>query len=351
MVSISPVHGGLVFADEKEETKKSPGEADLNADFNPTPCTLPFEDRLALVKSVGEEILTEAELVRLLKTKQQFTCYDGFEPSGRMHIAQGVMRKINVNRITKAGGVFIFWVADWFAMLNHKMGGDLSKIQVLGKYFIEVWRACGMDLKNVKFLWASDEINKNSSTYWPRVLDIATKNTLARIVKCCQIMGRKEQDTLYASQIIYPCMQCADIFHLKADMCQLGLDQRKVNVLALEYCDAAGKSPKPVIVSHHMLLGLKQDPNATEPTKMSKSDPDAAIFMEDEPKDVAAKIKKAYCPPTVVKLNPILEYAKYIIFPSFEEILIERTPGNGGNKYFCGFLRGTGRERKTNKNL
>ena len=36
---------------------------------------------------------------------------------------------------------------------------------------------------------------------------------------------------------MYPCMQCADIFFLKADVCQLGLDQRKVNVLAKEYCD------------------------------------------------------------------------------------------------------------------
>jgi tyrosyl-tRNA synthetase len=32
-------------------------------------------------------------------------------------------------------------------------------------------------------------------------------------------------------------MQCADIFFLKADICQLGVDQRKVNMLAREYCD------------------------------------------------------------------------------------------------------------------
>jgi tyrosyl-tRNA synthetase len=269
-----------------------------------------------------------------LKNKQQFVCYDGFEPSGRMHIAQGIMRKINVNRITKAGGVFTFWVADWFAKLNHKMGGDLEKIKVLGKYFIEVWRASGMDLKNVRFLWASDVIQKNSDSYWPRVLDIATKNTLARIVKCSQIMGRKEQDTLSASQIIYPCMQCSDIIQLGADMCQLGLDQRKVNVLALEYFDAIGKSPKPVIVSHHMLLGLQQNADSNEPTKMSKSNPDAAIFMEDEPEDVARKIKRAYCPEKIVHLNPILEYVKYIIFGTFNEMVVKRKEANGGDKTY-----------------
>lgn len=53
-------------------------------------------------------------------------------------------------------------------------------------------------------------------------------------------------------------MQCADIFFLKADVCQLGLDQRKVNVLAKEYCDVIKKKDKPTIVSHHMLSGLKQ---------------------------------------------------------------------------------------------
>lgn len=35
-------------------------------------------------------------------------------------------------------------------------------------------------------------------------------------------------------------MQCTDIFFLKADICQLGIDQRKVNMLAREYCEAAG---------------------------------------------------------------------------------------------------------------
>jgi tyrosyl-tRNA synthetase len=49
-----------------------------------------------------------------------------------------------------AGGIFIFWVADWFALMNDKMGGDLDKIQTVGKYFIEVWRAAGMDMSRVQ---------------------------------------------------------------------------------------------------------------------------------------------------------------------------------------------------------
>lgn len=65
---------------------------------------------------------------------------------------------------------------------------------------------------------------------------------------------------------------------------------------------------------------------------MSKSDPDSAIFMEDSAEDVLRKInKKAFCPEKVIVDNPILDYAKNIIFESFPSVLIERKPEFGGN--------------------
>lgn len=227
----------------------------MNEFFNPNVSTLSLQERYDICASVGEDIVTDQELMDLLKRKQIFNCYDGFEPSGRMHIAQGIMKSINVNKLTSAGGVFTFWVADWFALLNNKMGGDLHKIQVVGRYFVEVWKAAGMNLSNVRFLWASDEINKRPEEYWSRVMDISRKNNITRIKKCGTIMGRGEGDELPTSQILYPCMQCADIFFLKADVCQLGLDQRKVNMLARDYCT---DPVKPVILSHHMLMGMKK---------------------------------------------------------------------------------------------
>ena len=46
-------------------------------------------------------------------------------------------------------------VADWFAQLNNKMGGDLKKIQNVGRYMVEIWKAVGMDMSRVEFLYAS----------------------------------------------------------------------------------------------------------------------------------------------------------------------------------------------------
>lgn len=47
----------------------------------------------------------------------------------------------------------------------------------------------------------------------------------------------------------------------QADICQLGLDQRKVNVLAREYCTKIKRKLKPVILSHEMLPGLLEVPH------------------------------------------------------------------------------------------
>lgn len=111
------------------------------------------------------------------------------------------------------------------------------------------------------------------------------------------------------------------------------MDQRKVNMLAREYCDEVKIKHKPTIISHHMLMGLKQGQE-----KMSKSDPDSAIFMEDTVADVNRKVKKAYCPPGEVAGNPILDYMQHIIFPMRPDgITLHRSEANGGDKHYAIF--------------
>lgn len=50
----------------------------------------------------------------------------------------------------KSWSGFATRVADWHASLNNKMGGDLKKIQTVGNYFVEVWKAVGMEGLNEK---------------------------------------------------------------------------------------------------------------------------------------------------------------------------------------------------------
>jgi tyrosyl-tRNA synthetase (EC 6.1.1.1) len=312
-----------------------------------------IQDRLNLIKQVGEEIVTEEELKKLLESGEELIAYDGFEPSGQIHIAQGILRAINVNKMIKAGVRFKMLVADWHAMANNKMGGDLEKIQTVGRYFIEVWKASGMDLSKVEFVWASDLVK--DPEYWKLVIRVGRSNALRRFVRTAEIMGRQESlDNLTGAMIIYSCMQAADIFYLGAKICQLGMDQRKVNMLAREIGPILGFW-KPVVVSHHMLMGLLQKSvgngrdrslqdkiSKTIALKMSKSIPDSAIFMTDTTDDIKRKINKAYCPEGVIEDNPILEYYKYIVFESLDrlevdKIVISRPEKFGGDISFSNY--------------
>ncbi|MBI4447814.1 tyrosine--tRNA ligase [Candidatus Woesearchaeota archaeon] len=293
-----------------------------------------LKKRLDLIRSVGEEIITEEDLIKLLEEKKHPIAYDGFEPSGRLHIAQGILRTINVNKMISAGCQFHIWVADWFAWMNNKMGGDIEKIRTTGKYMIEVWKACGMKTDEIKFLWAKDVMRDDE--YWKKVVQIARHSSLKRVIRCSQIMGRKESEELSAAQIFYPCMQCADIFHLEADIAQLGMDQRKVNMLARELGPKLGFG-KPVAVHHHMIMGLSKPPMVEDATeraiemKMCKSKPETAIFMEDSEEDIKRKILNAYCPAKQIEENPLMEYAKYMLFERFNTIQIKRPQKFGGD--------------------
>jgi len=294
-----------------------------------------LKERLKLIKEVGEQITTEEDLKDLLKEKKKFIAYDGFEPSGSIHVAQGILRAININKMTKAGAHFKMWVADWHAWANNKMGGDLDKIQVVGNYFIEVWKAAGLDLNNVEFVWASDAVS--DPEYWKIVMNIAINSTIKRIVRCGTILGRKESEMRQASQIFAPVMQAADIFYLNVDICSLGVDQLKVNILARELGPKLGFW-KPVVVSHKMLMGLTQpvskelDPEKrTIELKMSKSKPDTAVFMTDSEKDIYRKIQNAWCPDKQVEENPILEWCKCIVFEKYDEFDIKRADKFGGD--------------------
>jgi len=293
-----------------------------------------FEERLALIKQVGEEILTEEELIELLKTKNKLSAYDGFEPSGKIHIAQGLLRAQNIKKLMKAKIDFTFFVADWFALINNKLGGDIGNIKTAGNYFIETWKACGLDTDKIKVVWAEEHIK--DPEYWNKVIKIAQASTIPRVLRCSEIMGRTEKDSQYASMIFYPCMQAADIFHLDADIAQLGMDQRKVNVLAREIAPKF-KWKKPIAIHHHMLMGLGEPPKETEGVeralalKMSKSKPDTAIFMTDSSEEVERKIKNAYCPQSQVHENPIMEYSKYIVFENSPVLEIKRPEKYGGD--------------------
>ena len=302
-----------------------------------------LEERFRLIRGVGEEIITEKELRTLLETNDRPTAYDGFEPSGLAHLPFGVLRPILVDDMLKAGVRMKLWIADWFAWVNNKMGGDLTKIQEVGRYFVEVWKAAGVDMSRVDVLWTSEAAKQEE--YWKRVVTVAQNSTLARAQRALTIAGRTTKESIQTAQLFYPMMQVADIFWLDVDICQLGVDQRRANILAREIADKM-KWKKPVAVHHHMLIGLqgKKEPEGFDEngavdseiaSKMSKSKPETSIFVHDSSEVIMKKVNSAYCPPKVLEGNALIEYSRYIVFRKRRSLVIERPEKYGGNVEFA----------------
>ena len=93
---------------------------------------------------------------------------------------------------------FKLYLADYFAYLNNKMGGDIDNIRTVGKYFVEVWRAAGVDTDKVEIVWCKDLMS--DPAYWERVLKIGKALTLDRVKRAITIMGRKEGE----EENVYP---------------------------------------------------------------------------------------------------------------------------------------------------
>ncbi|MGC9099556.1 MAG: tyrosine--tRNA ligase [Candidatus Micrarchaeia archaeon] len=295
------------------------------------------DEKIAAIKSFAAEIVTEEELRNLFETNEHPVAYDGFEPSGLAGIHFGLLRAKNLKKMLGIGIKFKLYIADYFAMINNKLGGDLERIRNAGKYFVHVWKAAGIDLSKVEVVWNSELMDDFS--YWDRYIKIGRLFSIERVKRAITIMGRKEGENISAAQLFYPIMQATDIFQMDIDICQLGIDQRKANIIARE---AAQKMnwKVPVIVSHPLLLGLKGMPpdlkGASEDAlisyKMSKSDPKNAIFVHDTYEEIKEKINGAYCPEKIIDGNPMFDYLeKLIIDDKTKPILIKRPEKFGGD--------------------
>lgn len=321
-----------------------------------------MDPRFNLISQNVEELISESSLTALLASNTPLKHYIGFEISGQVHIGTGFMTGLKVRDLQAAGVECTIWLADLHSWINDKLGGDRKVIEEMARgYFQEAMvasiAACGGDPSKVKFLLAS-EVYEKSVTFWPTVIEIAKNTTLNRAQRSISIMGRDEKDAVDLAKLFYPPMQAADIFELGTNIVQAGTDQRKAHVLALDSADSLKINPlmnsqgqriKPVFIHHHLLLGLGKPttwplpPDASKQDilaafKMSKSKADSALFVTDEVDVIKQKISKAFCPEGEVEFNPVLDWAKYLVFALGRGPLrIEREVKHGGDLTFNSF--------------
>jgi len=287
------------------------------------------EQRAALVTRNTAEVVTAEELTTLLERSDRPKAYAGFEPSGYVHLGTGYIAAAKLADLAEAGFEVTVLLADWHAMINDKFGGDLEKIRACGKYFQEAFHAVGVP-ESVRFITASELVRETD--YWADVIRVSKRATVARIKRAMTIMGRKEEDAEQdAAKLIYPAMQVTDIHRLDLDLAYGGMDQRHAHML---YRDLQAKLGWKRVTALHtpLLSGLKGGGRMDSPdNKMSKSDPESAIFLHDSAAAVSKKIEKAFCPAKIVEGNPVADFARQIVLPRQGALKIERPSKFGGD--------------------
>ncbi|MDO8619719.1 MAG: tyrosine--tRNA ligase [Candidatus Daviesbacteria bacterium] len=319
-------------------------------------------EKFDLITKNLEEVLTPEELRALIESNTPLKHYIGLEISGKIHIGTGFAVLLKIKDLQEAGVQTTILLADWHTWLNKKLDGTLETASKMAReYFEEGMKAAaicvGADPDKIEFVLGSELYEKLGQNYWADVIKVSKATTLARIIRSTTIMGRKESEISDAAMLIYPAMQSADIFALGVNIAHAGTDQRNVHVVAREAAKDLGKT-KPVAIHHHLLQRLLKpegvysdeeikvaqtlaniSPYAEETAKellksaginkkdnsfskeeiklalkMSKSKPDSAVFIHDEPEEIKRKVNNAYAPEGIIEFNPILDWVKHLIF-------------------------------------
>ena len=288
------------------------------------------------------EVISEDELRQRLASGDQLTHYIGFEISGHVHIGTGLMAGQVMKDLTDLGVQCTIWLADWHSAINDKLDGTRQTAAKIGQgYFAEgikaSFAALGGDPTDLEFRLTSEWYNKDQEKYWDLVREVGSHTSLSRVLRSIDIMGREAGDDVAWAKTMYPMMQAADIFYQDLDIMHAGMDQRKIHVVVRDVANQVRPgTPKPVAI-HHPLLPSLDGKNKED--KMSKSSPDAAVFVHDSPDEIERKIGKAFAAEKDIEHNPVLAWAQHLLFwHRTEPFTIERKEEHGGTVSFSQFI-------------
>ncbi len=276
------------------------------------------KQRFELVTRNTAEIITKEELHALLEEKQHPKAYCGIAPTGPVHLGYFIPFS-KILDFEKAGIETKILIADLHAALD-----DLkTRWEVLDKKAEYVKKCIELALpweKKPKFVRGSEfQLNKN---YVLDVLRGSTITTVKRAMRAASEVTRMKNPKV--SELIYPVMQALDEQYLDVDIQLGGIDQRHIMALARELLPMLGYKKRVEIMTP--LVASLQGPG----TKMSASLPKTHIKVYDSEEGIREKIRKAYCPEGIAEDNPILQLARFIIFPAEGKMKIEREPKYGG---------------------
>ncbi|MBT4446140.1 tyrosine--tRNA ligase [archaeon] len=285
------------------------------------------KERLALIKRNCQEIVTEAELLKLLTDKKKPSVYLGTAVTGRPHIGYFVW-VLKLADFLKAGFKVKLLLADLHGALDNCPWDVLEKrYEYYNKVIPMMFKAVGADISNLEIVKGSSY--QNDPKYFLDLLKLSTKTSIHDAKRAGSEVV-KFGDNPKLSGLVYPLMQALDEEYLDVDIQYGGVDQRKILMYAREYLPKIGYKSR-IEVMTPLLPGLIGE-------KMSASDPNSKIDLLDGSKKVLKKLRKADCVEGVVEGNGVLAFLKHVVFTVLEDagekFVIERPEKYGGDLSF-----------------
>ncbi|KAI9206996.1 tRNA synthetases class I-domain-containing protein [Polychytrium aggregatum] len=264
------------------------------------------QQKFDLITRNLQEYLGGEEIKKILN-ERDLKVYWGTAPTGKPHIGYFVpMTKIA--DLLKAGCHVTILFADLHAYLdNMKAPWDLLKLRTRYYEFVikAMLESIGVPIERLSFVIGTDyQLSREYTLDAYRLAAIVTEHDAKKAG--AEVVKQVESPLL--SGLIYPGLQALDEEYLKVDAQFGGVDQRKIFVFAEKYLPQLGYKKRAHLMNV-MVGGLSG-------SKMSSSDPDSKVDLLDNAKTVEAKIKKAFCEEGNITDNPILAFAKIVIFPA-----------------------------------
>jgi len=221
--------------------------------------TGPQAAQLAELQRGTQEVLTEADLVRKLRTGRPLLVKAGFDPTAPdLHLGHTVLLN-KMRQFQQAGHQVVFLIGDFTGMIGDPTGRNATRPRLTpdeikanaATYQKQVFKILDAEKTRVDF---------NSRWFGPMgaagLIEIAAKHTVARMIERDDFTKRfRANQPIALHEFLYPLVQGYDSVALKADV-ELGGTDQKFNLLvgrALQ--EHYGQEPQ-VVITVPLLEGL-----------------------------------------------------------------------------------------------
>jgi tyrosyl-tRNA synthetase len=247
------------------------------------------DTRFATILKRGvAEIITEAELLRLLNSGRILTLKQGFDPSAPdIHLGHVVgLRKLR--QFQELGHKVTLIVGDWTARIGDPSGQSATRpmlspneIESNARTYMEQFFKV-VDKDKTELRWQSEWFSRFTLD---EVIKLTSKFTIA------QLLAREDFNKRYSSgnpisltEMLYPLLQGYDSVAIQADVEFGGIDQKFNCLVGRELQQSMGQPPQQVFLVP-LLVGIKGH------QKMSKS-LNNHIGIAEPPREMYGKVMR-----------------------------------------------------------